>query len=163
MAPFLVRTLVALSAVAVLSTPMLASQVHAEGFDVNVTSTDLALRGVDPVSYFVQGEPVTGEVEITALHNGAVYRFASEQNKALFVANPDRYVPQYGGYCAYGLARGVKVDGDPNVWTIVDDKLYVNLSRRVGRLWNQDTAREISEANAKWPTVKDIDPAILNR
>lgn len=162
MTSFVKGALVALSVAGGLSMAALSTPAFAEGFDVNVTSTDLALRGVDPVSYFTESKPVQGDVEINAEHNGAVYRFASEANKALFTADPEKYAPQFGGYCAFGLAKGFKFDGDPNVWKIVDDKLYVNLSPKVGELWKADTATLIKDAETQWTTIKDVDPASLN-
>ena len=139
----------------------LSSAAFAEGFDVNVTSTDLALRGTDPVSYFTEGKPMAGDVEISAEYNGAIYRFASEANKMAFLAEPAKYAPQYGGYCAFGLAKGFKFDGDPNVWKIVDGKLYLNLSSKVGEIWQQDIPGNIEAAETAWTRIKDVDPAEL--
>ena len=133
----------------------------AAGYDVNATTTDLALRGHDPVSYFTDGKPMEGSIDITAEHNGAVYRFTSEEHKALFEGDPDKYAPQYGGYCAFGLAQGYKFDGDPQVWKIVDDKLYLNLSPKVSTIWQQDVPGNIENADAKWQMVKDADPSDL--
>ena len=133
----------------------------AAGFDVNVTTTDLALRGYDPVSYFTDGAPTPGEIDITAEHQGAIYRFASAEHKAMFEADPAKYAPQYGGYCAFGLAQGYKFDGDPQVWKIVDDKLYLNLSSKVSTIWQQDVPGNIENADAKWQMVKDADPSEL--
>ena len=140
----------------------LATSAFAADFDVNVPSTDLALRGVDPVSYFTEGAPLQGEVNITAEHNGAVYRFISEETKAAFEADPERYAPQYGGFCAFGLANGYKFDGDPNVWRIVDDRLYLNLSPAVSEIWQKDIPGYIETAEVQWTEVKDADPADLN-
>lgn len=162
MAHFITRSLAALSAVAVLSAPLLTTAAQAAGFDVNATTTDLALRGVDPVSYFAMGKPVEGAVDITAKHNGAVYRFASEDNKALFTANPEKYAPQFGGYCAFAAGKGFKFDGDPDVWAIVDDKLYLNVSAKVGEIFKKDAPALISQATTKWPEIKDADPATVN-
>lgn len=162
MTSFFKGALLALTAIGGLSAATLSTPAFAEGFDVNVTSTDLALRGIDPVSYFTEGKPLQGDVEINAEYNGAVYRFASEANKALFVAEPAKYAPQFGGYCAYGLAKGFKFDGDPNVWKIVDGKLYVNLSPKVAELWVAETASLIPDAETQWSTIKDADPASLN-
>jgi YHS domain-containing protein len=139
-----------------------AATAFAGEFDVNVTSTDLALRGVDPTSYFTQGTPQRGQVNITAEHNGAVYRFASEETKALFEADPDQYAPQYGGFCAFGLANGFKFDGDPEVWKIVDGRLYLNLSPAVSEIWQEDIPGHIETAETFWTDVKDADPADLN-
>jgi YHS domain-containing protein len=108
---------------ALITSLVLAGNALAAGVDVNVTATNLALRGVDPVSYFTAGEPQNGDVEINAEYNGAVYRFTSEEHKETFLADPEKYAPQYGGYCAFGLSKGLKFDGDPEVWSIVDDKL----------------------------------------
>ncbi len=133
----------------------------AAGYDVNATTTDLALRGYDPVSYFTDGKPMEGSIDITAEHNGAVYRFTSEEHKAMFEGDPDKYAPQYGGYCAFGLAQGFKFDGDPNVWKIVDDKLYLNLSPKVSEIWQEDVPGNIGKADGKWTEVKDVSPAEL--
>lgn len=131
----------------------------AAGLDVNATVTGLALRGYDPVSYFTDGRPILGDYTITASYDGATYRFASQEHKALFVKEPTKYLPQYGGFCAFGTARGFKVDGDPNVWKIVDNKLYLNLAPPVATHWNQDIAGNIKAANEKWPELKDKPPS----
>ena len=133
----------------------------AAGYDVNATTTDLALRGYDPVAYFTDGKPMEGMFDITAVYNGATYRFTSEEHKAMFEAAPEKYAPQYGGYCAFGLAQGYKFDGDPNVWKIVDDKLYLNLAPKVSEIWQEDVAGNITKADGKWTEVKDVSPAEL--
>lgn len=150
------KTLWAAATLAILSTSALAA-----GYDVNVTSTDLALRGVDPTSYFTEGKPVAGAFDITAEHHGATYRFASEESKQAFLAEPEKYLPQYGGYCAFGLAQGQKFDGDPQVWKIVDDKLYLNLAPKVSEIWQADIAGNIDVANSNWSTIKDASPKEL--
>ena len=156
MKPMLKGALAALAISVALPAAALAA-----GFDVNATNTDLALRGYDPVSYFTDGAPTPGEIDITAEHQGAIYRFASAEHKAMFEADPAKYAPQYGGYCAFGLAQGYKFDGDPQVWKIVDDKLYLNLSPKVSTIWQQDVPRNIENADAKWQMVKDADPSEL--
>lgn len=131
------------------------------GAEVNVTTTGLALRGVDPVSYFKSGAPQTGDFKITAVYDGAIYRFSTEKNKVAFVSDPGKYLPQYGGYCAMGLKMGQKLDGDPAVWSIIGGKLYLNIAPAVKKMWRKDTAANITAANAKWPEVKDKDPSAL--
>ena len=79
----------------------------------------------------------------------------------MFEAAPEKYAPQYGGYCAFGLAQGYKFDGDPNVWKIVDDKLYLNLAPKVSEIWQEDVAGNITKADGKWTEVKDVSPAEL--
>lgn len=156
MKPILKGAIFALLTSAALSTSALAA-----GFDVNVTTTDLALRGFDPVSYFTGDAPVEGMTDITAVHDGAIYRFANADNKAMFEADPAKYAPQYGGYCAFGAAQGYKFDGDPAVWKIVDDKLYLNLSPKVSEIWQQDVPGNIENANMKWTEIENVDPSEL--
>jgi YHS domain-containing protein len=133
----------------------------AAGPDVNATVTGLALRGYDPVAYFTDGKPVPGDFTITAQHDGATYRFASEDHKERFLKDPAKYLPEYGGFCAFGTAKGVKVDGDPTVWKIVDGKLYLNLAPAVAERWDQDVAGYIKTADERWKAVKDRAPSEL--
>ncbi len=121
--------------------------------EVNATATGLAMRGYDPVSYF-NGGPQEGAFNITAVHGEATYRFASEDNKKTFLANPEAYTPAFGGYCAYGLAVGSKFDGDPQVWAIVDDKLYLNLAKPVQKLWEKDRAQFLIDGAANWEKIE---------
>ncbi|MCT8328984.1 YHS domain-containing (seleno)protein [Albidovulum sediminis] len=139
----------------------LATSALAGGFDTNMSSTGLALEGVDPVSYFVDGTPKDGDFQITSVHDGAVYRFVSEENKAKFEAEPAKYLPQYGGYCAMGAAMGMKLDGDPELWKIVDGKLYLNVAPAIAEKWQADAPNMIVQADAKWAEIKDKSPAEL--
>ncbi|GAA0772932.1 YHS domain-containing protein [Roseibium denhamense] len=139
----------------------LVSSAFAAGVDVNATVTGLALRGVDPVSYFTNGAPEDGDFSITSVHNGATYRFTSEDNKDLFEQNPEKYLPQYGGFCAFGTAMGVKVDGDPDLWKIVDGKLYLNLSESIQERWKKDTAGFIAKGDDQWTEIENVDPSEL--
>lgn len=143
------------TALALAATLMLSASALAAGPDVNATSTGLALRGYDPVTYFSEGKPLPGDFNITAEHEGAVYRFVSEENKAAFAKEPARYAPQYGGYCAFGAAMGKKFDGDPNVWAIDGGKLYLNLAPKIAELWNADRPGKIKTADAQWSAIKD--------
>lgn len=133
-----------------------AAASFAAGPEVNVTSTDLALRGVDPVSYFATGAPQDGDFGITAVHEGAVYRFASEANRDLFLKEPAKYLPQYGGYCAFAAALGKKFDGDPKIWKIVNNKLYLNVASAVAEKWTADQANMITQADEMWPKIKSV-------
>jgi hypothetical protein len=144
-----------------VSTALSASALAA-GPEVNATSTGLALRGYDPVTYFSEGAPKPGDFNITAEHEGAIYRFVSEANKAAFLKEPARYAPQYGGYCAFGAAMGKKFDGDPNVWAIEGGKLYLNLAPKVSELWNADRANKIKAADEQWSSIKGKSPAELD-
>ncbi len=117
---------------------------------INTDKTGLALNGYDPVAYFTLGEPTKGDFQITAEHDGAVYRFANEEHRELFRKNPDRYLPKYGGYCAYGVAVGKKFSADPTVWKIVDGRLYLNLDESIAAKFNEDVAGHIRKADANW-------------
>ncbi len=123
---------------------------------VNTDDQGLALRGYDPVAYFIDGAPVEGSAAFTATHEGATYRFASAANRDAFVADPDAYLPQYGGFCAFGTAMGYKVDADPAAWRIVDGELYLNLNQKVQRRWNTDVPGYIEMADGKWDAIRDV-------
>ena len=109
-----------------------------------------AIRGYDPVAYFTDGRPVKGSSAITVTHNDGVYHFASEKNRALFEADPERYAPQYGGYCAYAMSRGFVVASDPQAWTIYNDKLYLNYSLPVRKTWLKKKDEYIAKADKNW-------------
>ncbi|WP_136660094.1 YHS domain-containing (seleno)protein [Nitratireductor sp. XY-223] len=113
----------------------------------------LALEGFDAVSYFVSGKPVAGNPKFASTYKGVVWRFSSAENKSAFDANPRKFVPQYGGHCAWGTARGYAVRGDPQVWRIVNGKLYLNYNRSVQGKWNRDINGFITRANRNWPAV----------
>ena len=121
---------------------------------VNTLSGDgIAIRGYDPVAYFVSGAPAKGNAAISVEHAGARWLFANEANKRRFEADPHRYVPAYGGYCAYGAARGYLVEIDPNAWAIVKDKLYLNYDKKVQAQWEKDVPGLIAKADANWPKL----------
>lgn len=106
-----------------------------------------AIKGYDPVSYFVSNKPEKGNAMINHTWSGVKWLFASESNKSLFVNNPEKYAPQYGGYCAYGWAKGYAVKIEPDAWAIEDGKLYLNYNLDVGKDWNKDKSRFIEKAN----------------
>jgi YHS domain-containing protein len=113
----------------------------------------VALRGYDPVAYFTQGQPVKGVPQFQAQHQGAVFHFASQASRDAFAAAPEKYAPQYGGYCAFGMASGYKAATDPTAFTINDNKLYLNYNREVQKMWSADAAGFINKADQNWPTA----------
>jgi len=115
--------------------------------------SNVAVGGYDPVAYFTAGRPVRGSDAFKIIHRGAEYRFASAENLAAFRANPDRYAPQYGGYCAWAISQGYTAPGNPNNWRIVDGKLYLNYNAEIQRRWEGDIPTFIRNANANWPSV----------
>ena len=144
------RAFLALGAGA-LSAAMLAGTIRkAFAGKVNLDG-GLAIKGHDPVAYFTQGAAVRGDGAFTTDHDGATYQFASAANRDAFAADPAKYAPQYGGYCAYAVAQGYTAPIDPEAFTVVDDKLYLNFSKSVRRRWERDIPGNISKGDANWP------------
>lgn len=112
-----------------------------------------AVGGYDTVAYHTVGEPVRGSRDFTTEWNGAEFRFSSQDNLDLFLASPETYAPAYGGYCAWAMAEGYTAKGDPNVWRIVDDVLYLNFDRNVQARWEADIPGFIERANANYPAI----------
>jgi hypothetical protein len=118
------------------------------------TFGNLTLRGYDPVAYFVEGRPVEGSKQFTHHYADAIWRFTSAANRDLFAQDPEKYAPQFGGYCAWGISQAKFFDGDPQVWKIVDGKLYVNYNPEIEKTWEQDIPGFIEKADTNWPTLE---------
>ena len=114
-----------------------------------------AAGGHDVVAYFSEGRPVPGDRRFVHAWNGAEWRFASAANRDAFAAAPEKYAPQYGGYCAWAVSQGYTASGDPQYWKIVDGKLYLNYDAGVQQKWERDIPGFIAAANRNWPTVLD--------
>lgn len=128
----------------------------------NADTDTVAVQGYDLVSYHQgNGVPVKGNGHHVAFYKGASYLFANEANQKAFSANPARYAPAYGGYCAFGMSKGKKFVSDPLAYKIVDGTLYLNLDKNVQKIWLQDESSLIAEANRNWTTVKSIPAAEL--
>ena|SRR5690606_31346400 len=125
--------------------------------DYNLGRSGLALDGYDPVSYFNGGEAVEGKKDIVATHHGVSYRFVSKQNKEAFLAQPGKYEPQYGGWCAYAMgAKGEKVEVDPETFKIIDGKLYLFYNKFFNNTlesWNKDEPRLKTNADKNWSKI----------
>lgn len=117
------------------------------------SSDGTAINGYDPVAYFTEGGPVRGRTEYRIMWKRAIWQFASWRNLEAFEANPRRYAPRYGGYCAYAVSRGYTTGTDPAAWTIYEGRLYLNLNRAVQALWRRDIPGNIARADANWPGV----------
>jgi hypothetical protein len=117
----------------------------------------VAIKGHDPVAYFTQGKPVAGSADLRHVHQGSTFLFSTTANRDAFVADAAKYLPQYGGYCAFGVAGGYKADIDPAAFTIVGGKLYLNYNAKVQKDWLKDTAGYIARADGKWPEVAKTD------
>ena len=109
--------------------------------------------GYDAVSYFQEGGPKQGSDAFTAEWRGAKWRFANQENLDAFKSDPEKYAPRYGGYCAYAVSLGKTASGDPEAWSVVDDKLFLNYSIRVRQIWREDVPGNIAKANSNWPKV----------
>ena len=125
----------------------------ADKASVYQSNSGTAIDGTDPTSYFTEGRPVAGDAGITHDWNGATWRFTSAENRDRFAAAPEKYAPQYGGYCAWAVSQGYTASTDPDAWSIVDGKLYLNYSKSVQKNWEGDVPGHIASANKNWPTV----------
>jgi hypothetical protein len=115
----------------------------------------VALSGYDPVAYFTEGAPAKGAEAFWFAFDDAVYLFRSAEHRAMFAADPERYAPQYAGFCAAGVSKGYKTEPDPEAWVIAKGKLYVlQLKERVPD-FKRDTAAFVDKANANWPGLTD--------
>jgi len=117
----------------------------------------LAIRGYDPVAYFTERRPVKGSAEFDYVWDEAHWHFASAENRDLFAADPERYAPQFGAYCAAAMVDGEAYAADPEAWTIIDGRLYLNYSPRHRDRWRQNLAENIARADAQWSALHDLD------
>ncbi len=120
----------------------------------NVDANGIAIQGYDPVAYFTENKPVKGSDQFTTEYDGAKYQFSSAENKAAFTADPAKYAPQFGGYCAYGLSYGSKAPIEVDKFTIVDGKLYLNFNGDIQSRWEKDIPGFIKTANENWTTIE---------
>jgi YHS domain-containing protein len=124
--------------------------------EYNVDAAGVALQGYDPVAYFTDGRATKGQKVFTATHDSVTYRFASAAHKREFRAQPARFLPQYGGYRAMGVALGKKLPVDPEAFRVVAGKLYLNVNKSVQRDWLKDVPGHIATADAAWPALRTI-------
>lgn len=130
--------------------------------DLNLDKKGVAIHGYDPVAYFTVGKPVKGNPSINARQDDATYYFSSAANKQAFLKSPGKYKPAYGGYCAIGASFGKKFDGRPDLWKIVDGRLYLNVAPGPHKRWLSEIPSRIKAANANWPKIKDLPTAQVN-
>ncbi len=120
---------------------------------VNASVFGVAIKGYDPVAYFTDAKPVKGGTDFTFDWNGATWRFASAAHRDTFKAAPEKYAPQYGGYCAWAVSEGRTAGIDPAAWKIVNGKLYLNYSLEVQKKWEADIPGHIARAEVNWPKL----------
>lgn len=142
----------------------LGSSLAAYAGDQFVDKTGFAVSGYDVVAYSnldqapagsEQPAAVPGKADITAEYNGATFAFATVENRDEFLKDPAEYAPQYDGHCAYGVAQNNKVPANPNLWRIVDDKLYLNISREYAERWETDIPGYLKTSEGNWPDLED--------
>jgi len=148
------RSLLVCSVLAISAASMSAQALAADAIAPIFSTKAGAIQGYDPVAYFLLNKPVKGSANFTTKWQGATWYFSSRNNLDAFVASPEKYAPQYGGYCAYGVAQGVTPETDPAAFVVRDNKLYLNLSKSVQKLWQQDIAGYVKDANNNWPALK---------
>lgn len=145
------------SGAVLLAAALFAGAAHAElkaNGAYNSLYAGLGAKGYDVVNYFTNGKPAQGKDSYTVEHSGVKWQFVSAEHRDLFKANPAKYVPQYGGFCSWGVANGKLFDVDPvNAWRIVDGKLYMNFNADIQKVFDKDSAGFISRANANWPKL----------
>lgn len=134
--------------------PFLASTETAAETAISGAKDGVAIDGYDPVAYFTLNKPTRGSEQFSHTWQGASWHFASAEHRDAFAAEPERYAPQYGGYCAYAMAGGGFAAGDGERWKVVDGKLYLNNNWFAQKLWDQDVPAYIRNADGQWPKVK---------
>lgn len=151
-----IHSIIRRAGIAVMLLASLAfAPITAQAGEVNAsTFGGVAIEGTDPVAYFTEGRPVKGSGDFTHDWNGATWRFANADNRDLFAADPEKYAPQYGGYCAWAVSQGYTAGIDPNAWRIEDGRLYLNYSPGVQERWMADIQGHITAADNNWPGIK---------
>ena len=149
------RTLLLAGLVAAAPVAVIAPAASAEPAIYTGTFSRTAVQGYDPVAYFTEGKPVKGTKAFTTEYMGATFQFASAANRDAFIADPARYAPQYGGYCAWAMADGKYAKGDANYWKIVDGKLYLNFNAGIQKKWNADIPGFIDKADTHWGELQE--------
>lgn len=146
-------TLSAFSALVLVATA--AGAMAAQPPVFTPSASGLAVSGYDAVAYITEGQPRPGNPAISFKHAGVTWQFASAENRALFAADPDKYAPKYGGYCAYAVSQGYTAKADPEAWSVVGGRLYLNYDKSVQTRWEKNKDGYIRDANANWPRVLD--------
>ena len=140
---------------------LLLALAPAASLAADVAHSTTGVGGYDLVSFHTGEKPVRGNGNHLVVHDGVTYLFQSEQTKAAFEANPERYLPAYGGFCAYGVAVGKKFHGDPDVWEVVDGRLYLNLDNKIKGIWAKDADGHIARADRQWTKIRNVPAASL--
>lgn len=159
------RKLITTAAIGIMTVASFSTAYAADEFNtapgLTAAGAPLALQGVDPVALLDLQNRVDGSAEFTSVHNGVAYYFDSAESQKTFDANPDRYVPQNGGFCTFGVSVGKKFDGDPQYAAVVDDKLYVFLNEGIYRMYQKDKKSTLKKARKNWTEIEHTAAADL--
>ena len=120
---------------------------------LNVDKSGVGIKGYDPVAYFTYNQPIKGSAQFQSDSNGVTYHFASARSKAVFDANPGKYEPQFGGFCAWAVSQGYTAPIDPNAFQVVNGRLLLQYSLSVRKQFSQDTEGNLRKADANWPAI----------
>ncbi len=133
----------------------IAQSAETDQSEIMVNTEGYAIHGFDPVAYFSDGEPAEGNVEYSTTWKNATWLFTTDENRQAFIENPEKYAPQYGGWCAYGMAEGYAAETDPlKAWTVHEGKLYLNWDEEVSSEWSGDISGYLKKSEKKWPRVQ---------
>ena len=149
-------TALAIASVLAVSPAAFAEDEYNVSAGLTAAGAPLGLHGVDPVAFVDLGNRIDGTARFTAVHDGAAYYFASEENQAAFMADPAAYLPQNGGFCTYGVSVGKKFDGDPRYAAVIDGRLYVFLNEQIFALFQEDRAGTITKAADNWARIEHV-------
>ena len=142
----------------ILIAAMAAACTTASSIELNSDAAGMALKGYDAVAYFAVDTAVKGDAKYSYVWNGAKWIFSSEENMNKFMADPEAYAPQFGGYCAYAVSEGYTADVDPEAWKVVDGKLYLNYNRDVQKTWEKNEPERIDKGRKNWQQFKTKKP-----
>lgn len=137
----------------VISSLLLSAELLAKAPVYTGFLSNLAVGGYDTVSYFTESKAIKGSKEFSTEYKGATWYFSSQENLVAFTNNPEKYAPQYGGYCAWAVSQGYTAKGDPQQWSIHEDKLYLNYNADVQNRWLVDKENFILQGDKNWPQV----------
>lgn len=153
-----IRTLRSLAALAMLLSLLAApaEAVDEQNLSAGLTAENapLAMHGYDPVAFFTRGTAALGSAEHATVHGGATYYFASDAHRKAFAKDPAKYVPAFGGYCAFGVSVGKKFDADPRYWTISEGRLYLNLNAEIAKSFQKDVPGAVAKAERRWVEIE---------
>ncbi|MCH2232491.1 MAG: hypothetical protein MK111_24610 [Crocosphaera sp.] len=113
----------------------------------------VAIKGIDPVAYFLERQAVKGQEEFSYRWENTTWWFKSAENRDLFIQEPTKYAPQYGGFCAWAVSNNYTAPIDPEAWSIVDNKLYLNYNKRIQKRWSKNIESHITKGNYHWPQI----------